>query len=345
MRRAAILADGATITAPDLQLAAAQRDAAKGGLLAAQASWDPQLNAGLNRPVSTDKNFSNGFTYKLSSSTVAWNVGLSQMTPTGTSWDLALSGAETSIDDLEIFGSTVEGFNNLRMSSNLSVSQQLLKGWRMSYNMRSVISAESNLSQAEATLLQQRQTTLANVATQYWDLYAAGATLTVAEEAVRVAKEEQRIVQALLDVGKVAPVERTRVDAALAQAEINLIDAESAYALASDQLALTLGLPLGMPISADTEPSDAPDGVRVPQLGWNWVEPGRNCQLLQPGYASYANSYALREAPEGWAAAWTTHGEPFIAAVERGAQLACQFHPELSGPWGQALLTRWLGAR
>ena len=88
-----------------------------------------------------------------------------------------------------------------------------------------------------------------------------------------------------------------------------------------------------------------PDGVRVPQLGWNWVEPGSNCQLLQPGYASYANSYALREAPEGWAAAWTTHGEPFIAAVERGAQLACQFHPELSGPWGQALLTRWLGAR
>ena len=56
---------------PDLQLAAAQRDAAKGGLLAAQASWDPQLNAGVNRPVSTDQNFANGFTYKLSSSTVA----------------------------------------------------------------------------------------------------------------------------------------------------------------------------------------------------------------------------------------------------------------------------------
>ena len=56
---------------PDLQLAAAQRDAAKGGLLAAQASWDPMLNAGVNRPVSTDQNFANGFTYKLSSSTVA----------------------------------------------------------------------------------------------------------------------------------------------------------------------------------------------------------------------------------------------------------------------------------
>lgn len=249
---------------PDLGVAAAQRDAAKGGYLAAQASWDPQLNAGINRPVSTDQNFANGFTYKLSSSTLAWNLGLGQMLPTGTSWDLSVSGAETSIDDLEIFGTSAEGFNNLRMSSNLSVSQQLLKGWRMSYNMRSVISAESNLSQAEANLLQQRQTTLANVATLYWDLYAAGATLTVSEEAVRVAKEEQRIVQALLDVGKVAPVERTRVDAALAQAEINLIDAQSAYALASDQLALALSLPLGQPLTADTEPSDAPDGVRVP---------------------------------------------------------------------------------
>jgi imidazoleglycerol phosphate synthase glutamine amidotransferase subunit HisH len=24
--------------------------------------------------------------------------------------------------------------------------------------------------------------------------------------------------------------------------------------------------------------------------------------------------------------------------------LACQFHPELSGPWGQALIERWLEA-
>jgi imidazoleglycerol phosphate synthase cyclase subunit len=61
------------------------------------------------------------------------------------------------------------------------------------------------------------------------------------------------------------------------------------------------------------------------------------------GVAAFANSYALREAPPGWTAAWSTHGVPFVAALERGSIVACQFHPELSGAYGAALLQRWLG--
>lgn len=83
--------------------------------------------------------------------------------------------------------------------------------------------------------------------------------------------------------------------------------------------------------------------VRVPQLGWNRVAAGPGCSLLEDGYAYYANSYAWpAPAPEGWAAAATEHGARFVAAVERGAVLACQFHPELSGAWGAGLLSRWL---
>jgi len=79
----------------------------------------------------------------------------------------------------------------------------------------------------------------------------------------------------------------------------------------------------------------------VPQLGWNRVQADEDCALLDDGYAYYANSYRLPKAPEGWSAAFTTHGERFVAAVERGPILATQFHPELSGAWGQALLERW----
>jgi imidazole glycerol phosphate synthase glutamine amidotransferase subunit len=86
-----------------------------------------------------------------------------------------------------------------------------------------------------------------------------------------------------------------------------------------------------------------PEGVRVPHLGWNRVEPDRSCRLVRPMEAAFANSFALREAPPGWAAAWTTHGVRFVAALERGAVLACQFHPELSGAGGLDLLQRWLG--
>ncbi|HET7632523.1 MAG TPA: imidazole glycerol phosphate synthase subunit HisH [Gemmatimonadaceae bacterium] len=87
-----------------------------------------------------------------------------------------------------------------------------------------------------------------------------------------------------------------------------------------------------------------PDTVPVPQLGWNLVEPVPGSALVQPGYAYFANAYHLGGAADGWVAAWATHGVRFVAALERGPQLACQFHPELSGAWGAALLRRWMDA-
>lgn len=83
-------------------------------------------------------------------------------------------------------------------------------------------------------------------------------------------------------------------------------------------------------------------GVRVPQLGWNTVEAGACTRLLCSGAAYFANSYRLTQAQEGWGTAWSTHGGPFVAALERGRVLGCQLHPELSGEWGLDLLRRWL---
>ncbi len=85
-------------------------------------------------------------------------------------------------------------------------------------------------------------------------------------------------------------------------------------------------------------------GVRVPQLGWNRVAPEGKCTWIQPGHAYFANSYRLAVCPAGWRAAWADHGGRFVAAVERDGVLACQFHPELSEAWGDALLRRWIAA-
>ena len=81
---------------------------------------------------------------------------------------------------------------------------------------------------------------------------------------------------------------------------------------------------------------------RIPQLGWNLVEPSSGCRLLQQGYAYFANSFCSKEAPSECNPAYTEYGEKFVAAFERGSLLACQFHPELSGRWGQELINRWL---
>lgn len=85
-----------------------------------------------------------------------------------------------------------------------------------------------------------------------------------------------------------------------------------------------------------------PDGVRVPQLGWNAVDPDPECRFVGAMDAAWANSFVLADAPPSWAAAWTSHGTRFVAALERDAVLACQFHPELSGAAGRDLLRRWL---
>ena len=88
-----------------------------------------------------------------------------------------------------------------------------------------------------------------------------------------------------------------------------------------------------------------PPHVRIPHLGWNSVTTEPGAWFVTTGVAAFANSYALRESPAGWTPAWATHGDPFVAALERGPILACQFHPELSGAYGAALLERWLTGR
>ncbi len=123
----------------------------------------------------------------------------------------------------------------------------------------------------------------------------------------------------------------------------------------------TLGICLGMQLMAEGS-EEAPgvpglgamngvatrypsgDGLRVPQMGWNRLAPAAGCEIVPAGYAYFANSYRLERAPAGWRPVWCDYGGPFLAAAERGPVVGCQFHPELSGDCGKALLTRWLAA-
>lgn len=126
-----------------------------------------------------------------------------------------------------------------------------------------------------------------------------------------------------------------------------------------------LGICLGMQLlgeASDESPDAAGLGVlparaarldgapRLPHFGWNRVLPqpsaSSGTELLAPGDAYFAHTYAWTDhdalRADGWRVALAIEGEPFVAAAERGGVLACQFHPELSGAFGAALLRRWL---
>lgn len=80
-------------------------------------------------------------------------------------------------------------------------------------------------------------------------------------------------------------------------------------------------------------------GIRAPHFGWNQVS---GSSFFGSGYAYFANSFRLGDAPEGWEVAMCEHGEPFVAAIRRGNVVACQFHPEISGDYGFSVLKKWL---
>lgn len=91
----------------------------------------------------------------------------------------------------------------------------------------------------------------------------------------------------------------------------------------------------------------------VPHMGWNTVEVPDGSTLFE-GVADerfyFVHSYGVRRpgsggpgAPRVSGVTWSTHGEPFVAAVEDGPLSATQFHPEKSGDAGATLLENWVG--
>jgi glutamine amidotransferase len=114
-----------------------------------------------------------------------------------------------------------------------------------------------------------------------------------------------------------------------------------------------------------------PDGLTVPHMGWNQVEPTapavgtpavrkhsspgtaaapqfagrRPCPLfdgIPPGSHFYfAHSYHVAPADERVVAATTDYGGPFASVAARGNVFGVQFHPEKSATMGERLLTNF----
>ena len=89
-----------------------------------------------------------------------------------------------------------------------------------------------------------------------------------------------------------------------------------------------------------------PRTVNSPQFGWNQIRPTVSSSALgEGGMVYFANSYRIAEPLDGWDTAWCEYGGSFCAALSKGAVLACQFHPELSGRYGSEMIENWLGQR
>jgi glutamine amidotransferase len=88
-------------------------------------------------------------------------------------------------------------------------------------------------------------------------------------------------------------------------------------------------------------------GHPIPHMGWAPLLPATASPLLPASepesWVYFVHSYAADPSDPACITArvdWA--GTPVTAAVWRGTIAACQFHPEKSGPVGEAMLRRWL---
>jgi outer membrane protein TolC len=122
-----------------------------------------------------------------------------------------------------------------------------------------VHAAEAAVSAADIGREVARQEAVAAAARAYWALSGAERLRAIAELSRAASEAQARITLALVDAGKLASVERTRIDAALAQADRALLDADAAVGAAADALAVAVGAPLGTDFRLTTPPVPPPE--------------------------------------------------------------------------------------
>lgn len=84
-------------------------------------------------------------------------------------------------------------------------------------------------------------------------------------------------------------------------------------------------------------------GLKIPHMGWNSLELGKESKILSGGeYVYFVHSYYLTTPETDAVAAYTEYGERLGVALERDNVFAVQFHPEKSGDAGMEILKRFI---
>jgi len=252
---------------PTLQIAGTTVERADGALLAASAVFDTTLT-GSASSASTVTQSPQLQGVNIDDRSSSFTTSLSHFFATGTTGSVSWRNAQSTtiynaesasaLDQLREFGLINE---DIRYQSSLvaSVRQSLLDGFRMSSNLQGVRTATRARDQAEATRLRVRQEVLANTARAYWELWYQRRRVVIAQQTLEVSVEEQRIVRLKVEQGTLAPVEQTRVDATVIQAESALLAADTAARTATDALLVLMGQAPGSEISLTTDPVEPRD--------------------------------------------------------------------------------------
>ncbi len=245
--------------APSVLSAHADVQSAAGALLSARSTFEPTFSLSGSYFSSVGEGQFQFGDYTSETTGVNTDASVSVPMATGTALGIGFtanqSDTQFQIEELD------QEFGSPAWDSKLAftLSQSLLQGHRLAYNLQGVRVAAASEAAANWAAVSARQRAVGDAAVAYWTLHYQRKLVEIAEQSRAATEEQARVVGALVEAGKLAPVERTRTEAALAQVQRAQIDAESAAAAAEDGLAALVGESLSVSITLATAPPVPPD--------------------------------------------------------------------------------------
>jgi outer membrane protein TolC len=214
----------------DLDVAAYNLEESHFGILAARGAFDPTFETDLGL-TSTETPTTSTFQAP-ATKTAYGNVNLNGLLPYGTTYTLGWTNTRR---DAEIPGFTTI---NPTYTSNLSlgITQPLLRNFGRTVNERFVVQAKIGRDESAFGFVIAVQTAIQTAENAYWDLVYAIENLKSKQEALRIAKDLNRITQIKIDVGAAAPIDIVQTEVTVAQREQDIITAEGLIGDAQDRL-------------------------------------------------------------------------------------------------------------
>jgi len=246
---------------PTLATARMARQQAEGGVTSSQGQFDPTYTLDGSYRRSTSQGFFQGFPFSSRSQT--WNINnqLSGSLGTGTSYALNAGldrNLSTFITEFQPGQGTEQTQDVFTSNLNVSVTQQLLEGVLYRYNIQNVTRARQQLTTAELTELKAQQDALYTAAEAYWNWVYTVELRRIAGESVSVAEEALRVGRLQVENGTLAPVEGTRLEAAMVQSQQSELEAVTTAEQAANTLLLALGESPNQPVVPATPAGDVP---------------------------------------------------------------------------------------
>lgn len=188
----------------------------------------------------------------------SYQLGLSQLVPTGGVAELTTSASTIETNSENVFVNP-----QYRASSDFTFTQPLLRNFGLLATERSIRVARAQATESREVVQQRLSSTIEEVEQAYWSLVEAQNQLVVAQEALRLAKTLHEQNQVRVEVGTLAPLELVQSEAGIASREEEIIRAEGAIGDAADRLRQLLNLDQGPIWDLAIVPTSDPASERV----------------------------------------------------------------------------------